>query len=113
MFKCVHLLAHCAGVADDAAGPVEHPLAFCGKALEAGAAVHQQHPKGGFQLLYPRGKGRLGNPACLSGAPEMPFTREGKKKFELFEQFWSRSARKGASSAIVPLLEPTQLRVSN
>jgi len=42
----VHLLAHGAGVADDAPCPVEHAFAFRREALETGPAINQEYPEG-------------------------------------------------------------------
>src|SRR2546429_7366874 len=44
-----------AAIADDAPRPVEHPLAFGREALEARAAVDQQHAHLLFELLVNRG----------------------------------------------------------
>ena len=82
----VDLLPHGAGVADDAARPVEHPFAFRGEALEARAALHQQHAVRVLELLDPGGKRRLGHAAGLRGAAEMLLPRQRQEKFQLVDQ---------------------------
>ena len=67
----IDLLAHGAGVADDAARPVEHALALRREALEARAAVDQQHAHLLFELLDAGRQRRLGHAAGLGGAAEM------------------------------------------
>ena len=89
----VHLLAHGAGVADDAARPFEHALAFGGKALETGAAVDQQHAEGLLELLHPGRQGRLGHPAGFGRPAEMLLAGQGEEEFQFFEQGIARSVR--------------------
>src|SRR5665213_3034614 len=81
----MHFLAHGAGVADDAARPVEHAFAFRREALEARAAVDQQHAETVFDLLHPSREGWLGDAAGLGGPPEMLFPRQSEQKFELID----------------------------
>ncbi len=81
----VHFLAHGAGVADDAARPVEHALALRREALKARAAVDQQDAEAILELLHAGRQSRLGDAAGLGGAAEMLFPRQGEQKFELVD----------------------------
>ena len=81
----VDLLAHGAGVADDAPRPVEHALALRREALEARAAVDQQHAHLLFELLHAGRQRRLGDAAGLGGAAEMLFAGQGQEEFELVD----------------------------
>ncbi len=82
----VDLLPHGAGVADDAARPVEHALALRGEAAEARAAVDQQHADRLLELLDAGRQRRLGHAAGFGGAAEMPLARQRQEKFELVDQ---------------------------
>ena len=81
----IDLLAHGAGVADDAARPVEHPLAFRGEALEARAALHQQHPERILELLDAGRERGLAHAAGLGRMAEMPLARQRDDEFELVD----------------------------
>jgi hypothetical protein len=81
----VDLLAHGTAVADDTPSPVEHALALGREALEAGAAVHQQHAHLLFQLLHTGRQRRLGDAARLGGAAEMPLPRQRQNEIELVD----------------------------
>ncbi len=81
----IDLLAHGAGVADNAARPVEHALPLGGEALKARAAVDQQHAHLLLDLLDARRERRLGDAAGLGGAAEVPFPRQRQDEFELVE----------------------------
>ena len=81
----VDLLAHGARVADDAARPVEHALAFRGEALEARAALHQEHAERILELLDAGREGRLAHAAGLGRVTEMPLARERDHEFELVQ----------------------------
>jgi hypothetical protein len=81
----VDLLAHRAAVADDAARPVEHALAFRGEAAEARAAVDQQHAHLLLELFDPRRQGRLRHPAGLRRAAEVPFPGERQDEVEFVD----------------------------
>ena len=81
----VDLLVHGAGVADDAARPVEHPLAFRRETLEARSALHQQHPEGILELLDAGGERGLAHAAGLGGMAEMPLAGERDDEFELLD----------------------------
>ena len=85
------LLAHGAGVADDAARPIEHALAFRREALEAGAAVDQQHAESVFELLHAGRQGRLGDAASFGRPAEMLFARQCQEEFELVDQSRTKS----------------------
>ena len=76
--KRMNLLAHGAGVADDAPRPVEHALALGREALEPRAAVDQQHAQRLFELLEPGRKRRLGYAAAFGRTSEMLFPGQGQ-----------------------------------
>ena len=82
----VELLAHGAGVADDAPRPVEHPLTLRGEAAEPRSPVDQQHPHRALELLDPGGQRGLGDPAGVGGTAEMPLAGQREKKFQLVDQ---------------------------
>ena len=50
----IDVLPHGAGVADDAARPFQHPLAFGRKAAKARAALHQKYAEHVFQIFDAR-----------------------------------------------------------
>ena len=79
--------AHRARVADDAARPVEHPLALRREALEARAAIDQQHAHLLLELLDAGRQGRLGHAAGLGGAAEMLFAGQRQQEIELVDQW--------------------------
>jgi len=81
----VDLFAHVAGVADDAARPVQHAFTLWREALEARAAQHQQHAHLFLDLLNPRRQGRLGDAAGLGGAAEVFLARQRQQEFELVD----------------------------
>ena len=81
----VDLLAHGARVADDAARPVEHPLALGGEALEARAALHQQHAERILELLDAGRERGLAHAAGLRRVAEMPLARQRDDEFELVD----------------------------
>src|SRR5262245_53212184 len=87
MLECEHLLTHGASIADDAPRPVEHPLAFRGKALKTGTTVDQQYPEAVFKLLHAGRQGRLGHSTDFRRPSEMLFTSQGEEKLQLFQQF--------------------------
>ena len=72
----IDFLAHGAAVADDAARPVEHALAFGREALEARTAIHQQHAHLLFELLDARRQGRLRYATGFGGPAEMLLARQ-------------------------------------
>src|SRR5262249_6655379 len=88
----VKLLAHGTRVADDAARPIEHPLALGREAAKARAAVDQQHAHGVLELLDPRGERGLSHAAGLRRAAEMPLAGQRQKEFELIDQCSSRES---------------------
>ncbi len=72
--SALHFLAHGAGIADDAARPIEDPLAFRGKILEPRAAIDQEDAECLFKLLDARptasaGSRRTPRPPCRNAAP--------------------------------------------
>ena len=75
-----------AAIADDAARPIQHPLALGREAAEAGAAIDQQHAHRRLELLHPGRQRRLGHAAGLRGAAEMPLPGQRQKEFELIDQ---------------------------
>ena len=81
----VDLLAHGARVADDAARPVEHALAFRGEALEARSALHQQHPERILELLDAGRERGLAHAAGLGRVAEMPLARQRDDEFQLVD----------------------------
>ena len=81
----VDLLAHGARVADDAARPIEHALAFGGEPLEPRTALHEQHAERILELLDAGREGRLAHAAGLGGMTEMPLARERDHEFELVQ----------------------------
>src|SRR4051812_33361377 len=82
----VDLVAHGAGVTDNAPGPVERPFAFGGETLEARATLDQHHAQNFLELLEPGRHGRLRHAAGLRRASEMSLLRECQQKFKLVEQ---------------------------
>src|SRR5262245_45079776 len=79
----VDLLAHGAGVADDAPRPVEHALAFRREALEARTPLHEQHTERILELLDAGRERRLTDAAGFGGVAEMPLARQRNDEFEL------------------------------
>lgn len=88
LFQRADLLLHGARIADNAARPAQHALAFGRKAVEARAALHQQHPEHILELLDAGREGRLGHAASLRSAPEMPLVGERNQIFELVDHPW-------------------------
>jgi hypothetical protein len=88
----IDLLAHGARVTDDAAGPVEHPLALGSEALEARAPLHQEHAEHILELLDAGREGGLAYAASLGRVAEMPLARERNDEFELVEHEDASSA---------------------
>ena len=86
VLEAVDLVAHRAGVADDAPRPVERPLALGREALEARATLHQHHAEKFFELFEARRHRRLGDAASLGRPPEMPLLGERQQKFKLVDQ---------------------------
>ena len=80
-----HLLAHGAGVADDAARPDQHLLALRRQPLEARAAQHQHDAELVFKLLDRRRQRRLGDAARLRRAPEMLLLGQSDEEFQLVD----------------------------
>ena len=80
-----HLLAHGAGVADDAARPFEHLLALRRQPLEARAALHQHDAELVLQLLDRRRQRRLGDAALLGRAAEMLLLGQRDEEFQLVD----------------------------
>src|SRR5215467_10490424 len=71
MAEGMHFLAHRARVADYAARPFEHALAFRSETLEPGTAVDQQDAESVLELLYPGRQSRLGHPAGFGRPAKM------------------------------------------
>ena len=67
----VDILAHGARIADDPPRPFQHPLALGREAVEARAAMDQQHAEHILQIFDAGGQGRLGDAAGFGGAAEM------------------------------------------
>ena len=70
-------------IAEDAVGPVEHPLALGGKSLEPLAAFDDGNAELGFELADGGGKSRLRDIAALGGAAEMLLARQGDQITEM------------------------------
>jgi hypothetical protein len=83
--RSLHLLAHGAGVADDAPRPFKHALALGRQSLEPRAALHQRHTQLILQLLDRRRQRRLGDAALLRGMAEMAFAGENNEEFKLVD----------------------------
>src|SRR5262249_32604451 len=83
MAQRIDLLAHGAAVADDAPCPIEHALALRREALEARAAIDQQHPHLLLELLHACRQRRLRHSAGLGRAAEMPLPRQRQDEVEL------------------------------
>src|SRR5262245_28946640 len=83
----VDLLAHGAAVADNPAGPFQHPLPLRGKAWKTRPAIDQQHAHPLFELVYSRAKCWLGDPATFGRPAKMPFAGKGKNEFKLVYQW--------------------------
>jgi len=90
MLESVHLLAHGAGVANDASRPIQNAFAFRSETLEAGAAVDQQHTEAVFQLFHTGRQRGLGDPTGLGGSAKMLFPGQSEQKFQFFEQWGPR-----------------------
>ena len=80
-----HLLAHGAGVADDAARPFQHPLALRRQALEARAAVDEHDAELSSSCLIAADSVGWVTPHCLGGAAEMPLLGERDEEFQLVD----------------------------
>ena len=80
-----HLLVHGAGIADDAARPFQHPLAFRRQPLEARAALDQHDAELVLQLLDRGRKRRLGDAAALGRPAEMLLLGERDEEFQLVD----------------------------
>ena len=85
LLQGLHFLAHGAGVGDDAARPVEDPLAFRGEAQEARGALHQHDAQRVFELFDAGREGRLRHAALLGGPAEIALARQRQKIFELVD----------------------------
>src|SRR5262249_29488929 len=95
-------LPHRALVADNAARPVEHALAFGREAAKARAAIDQQHAHLFLEVLDAGRKRWLGNPARIGGAPEMPLAGQCQEKLELVDQCVSSRAGLGRVAPNLP-----------
>ncbi len=82
----VDLLAHRAGIADDAARPVERPFPLGRKALEPRPALHQHDAEDFLELLQAGRHRRLGDAAGLGGASKMTFLGQRQQQFKLVDQ---------------------------
>src|SRR4029077_6384297 len=81
----VALLAQGAAVADDAASPVEHALAFRCEILEPRAAIDQEHAETILELLDAGRQRRLGDAAGPGRPAEMVLARQRQQEFELID----------------------------
>ena len=86
MLQRVDLLAHRAGIAHDPPRPVQRPLAFGRKSLEAGPALDQHHAEDLLELLEPGRHGRLGDAAGLCRPSKMPLLGQRQQQFKLVDQ---------------------------
>src|ERR1700733_13246900 len=82
----IDLLAHRAGVADNAPRPVERALPLRRKALAPRSALHQPDAEDFLELLEAGRHRRLGDAAGLGGAPEMTFLCQREQQFKLIDQ---------------------------
>ena len=82
----VDLLAHRAGIADDAPRPVQRPLPLGRKALEPRAALHQHDAEDFLKLLQAGRHRRLGDATGLGGASEVTFLGQRQQQFKLVDQ---------------------------
>jgi hypothetical protein len=80
---------HGAGVADDAARPVEHALALRREARKARAAVDEADAETLLELLDRGRERRLAHPAGLRGAADMPLACEGDEELQPVEHISS------------------------
>ncbi len=74
--QAADLVAHGAGVGDDAAGPFENALALGCQADKARAPVDQQDAEALLELFDACGQGRLRHAAHFSRMAKMPLMRE-------------------------------------
>ena len=82
----VDLLPHRAGIADDAARPVQRPLPLGRKTLKPRAALHQHDAEDFLQLLEAGRHRRLGHAAGLGGASKVTFLGQRQQQFKLVDQ---------------------------
>ena len=81
----IDLLAHVAGVADNAPRPFQDAVAFGRETLETRAAPDQQNAHLLLDLLHPGRQGRLGDAAGLGGAAEMRLAGQRQQEFEFVD----------------------------
>jgi hypothetical protein len=89
-------LTHGARIADDAARPFEDALALRREAVEARAALDEQHAERVFELLDAGGKRGLGDAAGFGGAAEMLLAGEREEEFQLVDHASFYAAGAGA-----------------
>ena len=82
----VDFLPHRRAVADDAARPVERPLALGREALETRAALHQHDAEDFLELLEAGRHRRLGDAAGFGGTSEVTFLCQRQQQFKLVDQ---------------------------
>ena len=81
----IDVLAHGAGIADDAPRPFEHPFAFRREAPKPRTALHQQHAEHVFKIFDASRQGRLAYAADFGGAAEMLLARQRDDEFKFLQ----------------------------
>ena len=79
----MQLVAHGAGIAHNAAAPVQHTQALRREAHEAGTTLDEQDTERRLQLFDSGRQGRLCDAAGVSGAAEMLLARQGEEEDQL------------------------------
>src|ERR1700690_1469501 len=82
----IDFLTHRAGIADDAARPVQRPLTLGRKTLKPRAALHQHDAEDFLKLLQAGRHRRLGHATGLGGASKVTFLGQRQQQFKLVDQ---------------------------
>jgi hypothetical protein len=86
VLEAVDLLAHGAGIGDDAPRPVQCPFAFRREPLGARTALDQHYAEHLLKLFQPGRHGWLGDAARLRRPSEVPLVGERQEEFKLVDQ---------------------------
>jgi hypothetical protein len=109
-FQRADLVVHRARIADNAARPVEHALAFRSEADKARLSIHQQHAETFFELLQTRRQRRLRDATGIGGAAKMLLTSKCEQHLQLVDQ--AATIRRSLAPERAPNTSPTGTRVN-